>query len=332
MLDSIPEDWGASRPTTSNHLNGVIFEASNLGRAVDTTFGDIANTCRFLAKYHHNYNNLNTLATRYTNLIPMSKLKELTSIGEDYNAVYGSCYNDIIDNIVFWDGDIIDDYDKTGSYVNYMESKPNDEIIYDDDSHVDDVVCDDWNDIVVCDPDYSRCLKYKYNLGHRHAIDDYDEDSVWFYITMVSPIEDLNQVIELEDIMPFVFWWSNRGRENNGPTVNCYGRQSNAKLNYERGGYCYESSVEKSVVDDWVSDAAAKERNEVLNPDESVPEQKWHAVQHTLGCDFSDEMFGGVLVTQDNSGNCYQGAFDPNCTCSEEKWKIHHGSNAFGTD
>ncbi len=66
-------------------------------------------------------------------------------------------------------------------------------------------------------------LKYKYNLGQAHAIDDFDENSVWFYITMVEPIDDSEQVIELEDIMPFVFWWENRGRWNNGPTVDCYG-------------------------------------------------------------------------------------------------------------
>lgn len=71
--------------------------------------------------------------------------------------------------------------------------------------------------------------------------------------------------------MPFVFWWSNRGRENNGPTVDCYGVQGNAKLNYEYGGYCYESAQR-------TNDDSGNEVNE----------QKWHSVQHTLGVDFSD--------------------------------------------
>lgn len=30
---------------------------------------------------------------------------------------------------------------------------------------------------------------YEYNIGQAHAIDDFDENSVWFYITMVRPIE-----------------------------------------------------------------------------------------------------------------------------------------------
>lgn len=56
---------------------------------------------------------------------------------------------------------------------------------------------------------------------------------MWFYITMVSPLEELDSVIELEDIMPYVFWWENRGTENNGPSVDCYGKVSSSKLNYE---------------------------------------------------------------------------------------------------
>lgn len=28
----------------------------------------------------------------------------------------------------------------------------------------------------------------------------------------------------------------------------------------------------------------------------------------------------------------YKGAFDPNCAGTDEKWKIHHMSNAFGTE
>lgn len=61
---------------------------------------------------------------------------------------------------------------------------------------------------------------------------------------MVEPLEDVNQVIELEDIMPYVFWWENRGIQNNGPDVDCYGKASSAKLNYEEGGYCYSSGYE----------------------------------------------------------------------------------------
>ena len=38
------------------------------------------------------------------------------------------------------------------------------------------------------------------------------------------------------------------------------------------------------------------------------------------------------MLTQDNSGNVYKGAFDPNCAGTDEKWKIHHISNAFGTN
>ena len=33
--------------------------------------------------------------------------------------------------------------------------------------------------------------KYTYNIGQAHAIDDFDEDSVWFYITMVEPVDEL---------------------------------------------------------------------------------------------------------------------------------------------
>ena len=30
---------------------------------------------------------------------------------------------------------------------------------------------------------------YEYNIGWRHAIDDFDEESVWMYITMTIPVE-----------------------------------------------------------------------------------------------------------------------------------------------
>ena len=63
-----------------------------------------------------------------------------------------------------------------------------------------------------------------------------------------------------------------------------------------------------------------------------VSEQRWHAVQHTLGTDFSKQEYGGTVLSTDNSGNVYKGAFDPNCSGTDEKWKIHHMSNAFGAD
>lgn len=136
-----------------------------------------------------------------------------------FNSIYGSEYASIPFRFPFQDW--IDDYDKTSSYVDLTVNK------YKPGATT------------------AGALKYKYNLGQAHAIDDFDEDSVWFYITMVSPIEDLEQVIELKDIMPFVFWWENRGRDNNGPVVDAYGHQSNAKLNYEKGGWCYSGAHER---------------------------------------------------------------------------------------
>ena len=61
-------------------------------------------------------------------------------------------------------------------------------------------------------------------------------------------------------------------------------------------------------------------------------EHSWHAVSNTLGVDFSKKENGGAFLTTDNSGNVYKGAFDPNCAGTEEKWKIHHQSNAFGAN
>ena len=71
---------------------------------------------------------------------------------------------------------------------------------------------------------------------------------MWFYITMVEPVDEIGHVVEIEDIMPFVFWWDNRGKENNGPTVDCYGKQSSAKLNY-MDGYCCSSGYEREMED-----------------------------------------------------------------------------------
>ena len=250
----------------------------------------MARTCEFLAKYHHGLGNMTTLAERWTNLMSYEKFRSLTQNGEDeFNSVYGSQYDFGVDgsgSFRFPFQDWVDDHNKTGSYIG-----------------------DD----------------YKYNLGQAHAIDDFDEDSVWFYITMVEPIEDLNQVIELEDIMPFVFWWDNRGEQNNGPTVDCYGLKSNAKLNYEEGGYCYSGPLEREgTTIDSLDNFKDKPTGEI------VVEQKWHAVAHTLGVDFSDKRYGNAIVTTDNSGNVRKGAFDPNCIGTEEKWKIHHTSNSFG--
>ena len=93
--------------------------------------------------------------------------------------------------------------------------------------------------------------------------------------------------------------------------MDCYGLQSNAKLNYEEGGYCYSGAHERG---------------------DGVVEQKWHAVSHTLGVDFSEKENGGTILTTDNSGNVYKGAFDPNCSGTDEKWKVHHATNSFGAN
>ena len=82
----------AFRPSTSDHLNGVIFEPTTIGREQDRSFGDIAATCKFLAKYHHGEKNLKTLAEHYTKLIPYEKLIEFTKKDANFNAVYGSAY------------------------------------------------------------------------------------------------------------------------------------------------------------------------------------------------------------------------------------------------
>ena len=307
QLDDFDKDlW----PENSNHLNGVIFEKAASGRVDDLSFLGIAQSCQFLARFHHNESNLKVLAERYTNLLPYSTLKELTNHGE-FNDVYGSEYPDIPLDYRLSFQDWIDDYNKTSSFVNlkigdYMPDSTESEFVGDRDE-----------------------LKYKYNLGQSHAIDDYDENSVWFYITMVSPLEELDSVIELEDIMPYVFWWENRGTENNGPDVDCYGLASSSKLNYEQGGWCHSLAHEGLLDDVWV--------DPLLTPQEQHKprigaEHRWHAVSNTLGVDFSKKDNGGTLLTTDNSGNVYKGAFDPNCAGTDEKWKIHHLSNAFGAN
>ena len=153
---------------------------------------------------------------------------------------------------------------------------------------------------------------------------------MWFYITMVSPLEELDSVIELEDIMPYVFWWENRGTENNGPDVDCYGKASSSKLNYEEGGWCYSMAHERQD-EDVQMDNSQNPPVEVRTPKLNI-EHSWHAVSNTLGVDFSKKENGGTLLTTDNSGNVYKGAYDPNCSGTDEKWKVHHLSNAFGAN
>ncbi len=284
------------RPSNSDHINGVIFETSNQGRNLDSEFGDVVKTCEFLARHHHGKNALEVLAMKPRSMLSFSQLKELTAIDNDFNAVYGSeCPNLDPDTFRFPEHDWVDDYDKTGSYL-----------LKDD-----------------------GAFKYNHNLGQAHAIDDFDEDSVWFYITMVEPLEGQEEVVEIEDIMPFVFWWRNRGADNNGPTVDCYGLESNAKLNYEKGGWCYSGpqlrNDEQVTIDPTTGNPIRK------TVDKVVSEQRWHAVQHTLGADFSRNNLGGTVLQGDNSGNVYKGAFDPNCAGSNEKWKVHQDS-PFGTN
>ena len=292
MLDTFGD---GNRPSSSDHLNGILFETSTQGRYVDTMFGKMVRTCEFLAEHHHGQNSLATVSQRYVNLVPYSKLLELTQIDGEFNSRYGSAYHTLdAQRFICPEKDWIDDFDKTGTSLLPGE--------------------------------YGN-FKYKYNLGQSHAIDDFDEKSVWFYITMVEPLDEQDDVIELEDIMPFVFWWQNRGVDNNGPTVDCYGLQGNAKMNYEQGGWCYSSAQQR--LEDI---ASIDEDGHVKHEDGDVAsEQRWHAVQRTLGIDFSQAQTGGVVVGTDNSGNVYKGAFDPNCAGSDEKWKIHHMSNAFGT-
>jgi hypothetical protein len=80
------------------------------------SFLGIAASCQFLARYHHNENNLKVLAERYTNLLSYSELKELTN-KTDFNDVYGSQYTNLPEDFRFPSSDWIDDYDKTSSFV-----------------------------------------------------------------------------------------------------------------------------------------------------------------------------------------------------------------------
>ena len=60
------DEYGSAyKPQNSDHINGVIFESSNLGRTQDMGFGDRARECQFLAKYHHNEHNLKILSEIY---------------------------------------------------------------------------------------------------------------------------------------------------------------------------------------------------------------------------------------------------------------------------
>ena len=141
---------------------------------------------------------------------------------------------------------------------------------------------------------------------------------------MLEPVDDLEQVVQIEDIMPYVFWWDNRGNHNNGPDAECYGLQGDSKLNYDKG-WCHSSAHKRKIVDETIDSEGTTTSIERLGD-----EQRWHAVAHTLGVDFADEENGGALLTMDNSGNVYKGAFDPHCCGTDEKWKIHHPSNEFG--
>jgi hypothetical protein len=275
----------------------VVLERDVSSRKKDLTFFDIMQSCQFLAKYHHNENNLKTLSERFTNLLSYGRLVEMTSLNGEFNATYGSSFPSDTQNIRFPKCDWIDDYNKTGSYLEKVAVGEN------------------------------ETFKYTYNLGQRHAIDDFDEESVWFYITMVSPIEELESVVELEDIMPYVFWWDNRGSENNGDTAICYGKSSSAKLNYEEGGWCHSTGCDRLQDEVWLD-----ENNKECHKPIVDSEQRWHAVAETLGVDFSNPEHGGAIVTSDNSGNVYKGAFDPNCAGTDEKWKIHKTQSPFGTN
>ena len=45
--------------------------------------------------------------------------------------------------------------------------------------------------------------------------------------------------------------------------------------------------------------------------------------------DFAQEKYGGIRVMADDSGNVYKGAFDPRCSATDAKWRVH-GDTAFG--
>ena len=84
------------------------------------SFLGIASSCQFLARYHHNENNLKVLAERYTKMLSYSELKRLTC-GSNFNDVYGSEYTDLPSDFRFPFTDWVDDYDKTSSYVGLTE-------------------------------------------------------------------------------------------------------------------------------------------------------------------------------------------------------------------
>ena len=95
-----------------------------MDRDSDAKFGDMAATCQYLARYHHNENNLRTLSERYVNLISYRALQKLTMLDtnsdydpDTFNGVYGSVYENLPDSPRFPLQDWIDDYDMTGSYV-----------------------------------------------------------------------------------------------------------------------------------------------------------------------------------------------------------------------
>lgn len=113
QLDEYPRElW----PENSNHINGIIFEKTSTGRSGDPTFLGIAQTCQFLARYHHNESNLKVLAEKYTNLLDYATLRKLTR-KQEFNDVYGSEYANLPKGFRFPFQDWVDDYNKTSSFV-----------------------------------------------------------------------------------------------------------------------------------------------------------------------------------------------------------------------
>ena len=105
------------RPQNSNHINGIVFEKYVDSRSQDMSFLTMVQTCQFLARYHHGENNLKILAERYTNLLPYSTLRELTSANSEFNSMYGSKYPDLPEDFRFPFVDWIDDFNKTSSFL-----------------------------------------------------------------------------------------------------------------------------------------------------------------------------------------------------------------------
>lgn len=93
------------KPKNSDHINGVIYENSiEDGRNSDSDFGMMVEVCQFLARRHHGEGSLLELASKWGaggNLLSFERIKSLTSDGEEFNAIYGSEYDDLPSNYVF---------------------------------------------------------------------------------------------------------------------------------------------------------------------------------------------------------------------------------------